>query len=265
MSDEIFEELSEKALRRKQRKEAKTAKQASRMPKPIQARTPRQKAYIRSLKTYSLTIAVGPAGSGKSFVPARVFGEMLVRKDIEKLYVARPNIAKPKHRMGYLPGTAEEKTAPWLIPIFEGLRDSMAKSEFERFRREKVIEEVPYEHIQGRTFRDAACIVDEAENLDLDDLYITLTRQGEDLSMVLCGDIAQARIPDSGLAHVIEMARMPHMSDIGIIEFTEDDIVRSTQAKQWAKAFKDRENLIRPNDCGNDQVEYTLPRFLTGE
>ena len=198
-----------------------------------------------------------------TYVPARVYAEQLLKGEIEKLYVARPNVAKPKHRMGYLPGSAEEKTAPWLVPIMEGVRDSMGSSDFQRLKHEKKIEEVPYEFIQGRTFRNAACIVDEAENLDLDDLYITLTRQGEDLSMVLCGDIYQARIRDSGLAQVIQMAKAPWMESVGIIEFDEDDIVRSNQARQWAKAFRNHQTLNFTTEHATDQGE--LPAFITGK
>lgn len=263
---EFFESKSPKALRREQRKEEKAQKQSRRNPKPIEARTPRQKEYIRSLNTNSLTLATGPAGVGKTYVPARVFGQQLMSGEIQKLYVARPNVAKAKHKMGFLPGSAEEKTAPWLVPIIEGVKDSMGPNDYQRFKQEKKIEEVPYEFIQGRTFRNAACIVDEAENCDLDDLYITLTRQGEDLRMVLCGDIRQARIPNSGLADVVKMAREPWMSDIGIIEFDEEDIVRSAQAKQWAKAFRIHENLnsddFRDTDEPTAQDKSGLMGFL---
>jgi len=190
---------------------------------------------------------------------------MLASGEIKKLYLARPNVSKKKHENGFLPGTLEEKTAPWLVPIMEGIKDSMSPSEYERFRREKAIEEVPYEYIQGRTFKDAACIVDEAENLDMDDLYITLTRQGENLKMVLCGDIKQSRIRDSGLAYVIGMAKMPFMESVGVVEFDENDVVRSRQAAQWVKAFN-RVNLSDPAICGNQGGnafdDENTPRFL---
>jgi phosphate starvation-inducible PhoH-like protein len=169
---------------------------------------------------------------------------MLANGTIKKLYVARPNVAKAKHKNGFLPGGIEDKTEPWLVPIFEGLREAMSPSEFARMRKEKIIEEVPFEFIQGRTFKNAACIVDEAENLDLDDLYITLTRQGEGLNMVLCGDIYQARIPDSGLATVIEMGQADGHESEGVIEFSEDEVVRSKQASQWVKSFAKRPHLL---------------------
>lgn len=258
------EETSAKAARRQQRKAAKAERTAKRHPKPIEPRTYNQALYVTSLTENELTFATGPAGVGKTYVPSRVYGGMLASGQIQKLYVARPNVAKQKHRMGFLPGSAEEKTAPWLVPILEGVKDSMSPSDFTRFRQEKRIEEVPYEFIQGRTFKDAACIVDEAENLDLDDLYITLTRQGENLRMVLCGDIEQARIKNSGLAYVVRMAKMPHMRSVGVVEFGEEDVVRSRQAAQWVKAFN-RFRLSDVPNCDKDENEdfvENLPTFL---
>jgi len=261
------EGVSPKASRRQARKAEKERRNAKRNPKPLQARTPTQVEYIRSLRDNELTFGIGPAGVGKTYVPARVYGELLASGQIEKLYVARPNVAKAKHRMGYLPGTMEDKTAPWLVPIFEGVRDSMAPAEFERMRREKKIEEVPYEFMQGRTLKNAACIVDEAENLDLDDLYITLTRQGEDLNMVLCGDPRQSRISNSGLMKVVQMAQMPWMEGVGVVEFGEEDVVRSRQARQWVMAFN-RMNLSDAANCAKDEAQdfkTNPPHFLRGK
>lgn len=258
------DEPSAKATRRQQRKAAKEARTAKRHPKPLEPRSHNQKIYVDSLTENELTFSIGPAGVGKTYVPSRIYGGMLAAGQISKLYVARPNVAKKKHQMGFLPGSAEEKVAPWLVPILEGVKDSMSPADFARFRQEKSIEEVPYEFIQGRTFRDAACIVDEAENLDMDDLYITLTRQGDNLSMVLCGDINQSRIQDSGLAYVVQMAKHPSMQSVGVVEFTEDDVVRSRQAAQWVKAFN-RSRLSDEPNCDNDEgadFRENLPTFL---
>ena len=237
--DKPVPKRSQKAENRQLRKGETEVKQARRMPKPVEPRTENQALYIESLINNELTFASGPAGVGKTYIPSRIYGAMLAAKQISKIYVARPNIAKAKHRNGFLPGGIEDKTEPWLVPIFEGMKESMSPYQFETFRKDKLIEEVPFEFMQGRTFKDAACIIDEAENLDLDDLYITLTRQGENLRMAICGDIYQARIPDSGLAAVIKMAQTSCIEDVGIIEFTDDDVTRSKQARQWVHAFRD--------------------------
>jgi phosphate starvation-inducible protein PhoH and related proteins len=278
---------SVKASNRKARKAEKEVRQLRRTPKPIEARSVNQTLYMNSINENDLTFGIGPAGVGKTYVAARVFGEWLASGKISKVYVARPNVAKAKHKNGFLPGTLEEKTAPWLVPIFEGLKDAMGATEFERARKEKQIEEVPFEFIQGRTFRSetgstkgVACIVDEAENLDLDDLYITLTRQGEGLTMVLCGDIFQARISDSGLADVIQMASEDNHEGTGVVVFDENDVVRSRQAAQWVKSFSKRRTklgfyevrLSKPNlhsvtECDSSEAANfrdNPPDFLKG-
>lgn len=258
-----FEQKSAKASKRQMRKNAKEERQYKRNPKPVEARSASQKLYIKSIWDNELTFGVGPAGVGKTYIPSRVFGEMLVRGDINKLYLARPNVAKAKHRMGFLPGGPDEKTAPWLVPVMEGLKDSMSPSEYAQMMKDGRIEIVPYEFLQGRTFKDAAFIVDEAENLDLDDLYITLTRQGENLKAVISGDTKQARINNSGLARTVMMAEHESMESIGVVRFGEDEVVRSRQARQWVKAFN-RIDLNSSADCDTQNGTFTHPpEFLT--
>ena len=265
--DEHLDQMSDqsaKAARRKLRKKEKAARQSRRNPKPIEPRSRAQSLYIKSIYNNSLTFAVGPAGVGKTYVASRVAGQMITSGQAEKVYLARPPVAKSKHRMGFLPGSADEKTAPWLVPVFEGLKDSMAPTEFHRLRQENKIEVVPYEFMQGRTFKNAVWIIDEAENLDLDDLYITLTRQGENLTTVISGDPRQARINNSGLSQVVQMVGAFDMEDVGVIEFNEDEVVRSLQARQWVKAFN-RANLSDVSNYGMDEdqeFKANPPSFL---
>ena len=260
--------VSEKAQRRALRKQNKEKRQAKRMPKPLKPRNASQARYIQSLNNNALTIGLGPAGVGKTYVPARIFGAMLMSGEIDTIYCARPNISKPQHRIGFLPGTPEEKIAPWMVPIFEGLQDSMSPSKFADAKRAKLIKEVPFEFMQGRTFKNCAAIIDEAENCDVDDLYIVLTRQGGNCQMVVCGDPIQSRISNSGLREIADMANYAYMEDVGVIHFTENDVVRSQQARQWVKAFADRVTQFNLQD---DQDRATTvsgdfyadpPRFL---
>jgi phosphate starvation-inducible protein PhoH and related proteins len=250
--DPIDDDGRTKSTKRTAKKADKEVRQRGRSPRlPVTPRTETQARYIESMETNELTFGVGPAGVGKTYVAARVLGAWLYQRRITKIYAARPNVSKNKHRNGFLPGDIEEKTEPWLVPIYEGLRDALGSRAFEDALRDNLIEVVPFEYIQGRTFRaeegsnlGVGCIVDEAENLDLDDLYITLTRQGTGLTMVMCGDINQARIPDSGLGAVIEMACQDKHESTGVVVFTEADVVRSRQAAQWVKSFAKRRHSL---------------------
>lgn len=278
---------SAKAARRLAHKAEKEERQLLRTPKPLVPRNAKQAAYIEAITNNELTFGVGPAGVGKTYVAARIFGEWLAAKKIGKIYAARPPVAKAKHKQGYLPGDQKEKSEPWLIPIYEGIKDALGPSAFENAKKNGLIEIVPFEFIQGRTFRPetgsllgAACIVDEAENLDLEDLYITLTRQGEGLHMVLCGDVNQARIPNSGLADVVQMSQEDQHESSAVIVFTEDEVVRSRQAAQWVKSFAKRPHLLgfkRHDDrlsglktgtfggiMASENDVTSLPDFITG-
>lgn len=275
---------SPKAAKRLAHKAEKEERQLQRTPKPLVPRNAKQATYINAITENELTFGIGPAGVGKTYVAARIFGEWLASGKITKIYVARPPVAKAKHKQGYLPGDQKEKSEPWLIPIYEGIKDAMGPSAFELAKKHNVVEVVPFEFIQGRTFRSdtgsskgVACIIDEAENLDTEDLYITLTRQGEGLHMVLCGDVNQARIPNSGLADVVQMAQEDRHESSAAIVFTEDEVVRSRQAAQWVKSFAKRPHLLgfKRNDGrlqdlksshndDNMQLELTLPEFITG-
>lgn len=243
--------ISKKAEKRQAGKAEKEVRQLMRTPKPLVPRNEKQASYIEAITENELTFGIGPAGVGKTYVAARIFGEWLAAGKITKIYAARPPVAKAKHRQGFLPGDQKEKTEPWLTPIYEGVRDAMGASAFENAKKNNLIEVVPFEFIQGRTFRSdtgsvkgVACIVDEAENLDIEDMYITLTRQGDGLHMVMCGDINQARIPDSGLADVVHMSQEDVHESSAVIVFTEDEVVRSRQAAQWVKSFAKRPHLL---------------------
>lgn len=278
---------SAKAARRLAAKAEKEERQLLRTPKPLIPRNAKQAAYIEAITENELTFGIGPAGVGKTYVAARIFGEWLAAGKIGKIFAARPPVAKAKHKMGFLPGDQKEKSEPWLVPIYEGIKDALGPSAFENAKKNGLIEIVPFEFIQGRTLRaetgstkGAACIVDEAENLDLDDLYITLTRQGDGLHMVMCGDVNQARIPNSGLADVVQMAQEDDHESSAVIVFTEDEVVRSRQAAQWVKSFAKRPHLLgfkhrddrlaglKHGEFGDMMASETdtstLPGFITG-
>jgi phosphate starvation-inducible PhoH-like protein len=262
--------ISEKAHKRSIRRRQKEEKQHKRSPKPVQPRNKNQSRYIKSLRANELTIAVGPAGVGKTYLPARVYGEMLMAGEIDVIYCARPNISKPQHRQGFLPGGLKEKNAPWMVPIYDGLRDAMSPAKFASAERNGMILEVPFEHMQGRTFRNCAAIIDEAENCDLDDLYITLTRQGDNCFMAMSGDLLQARIHNSGLGHIVKMADYDYMKRVGIVEFTAEDVVRSAQARMWVKAFADRASGNNLHESANRDMSgpedfYKKPPKFLGE
>lgn len=237
-TSDMFEpaSVSKKATERQARKAAKESK----LPSVLKARSPKQAELIKALETFSIVFAVGSAGSGKTYVPARFALQQLKSKLIDRIVLARPTTAPARHRQGFLPGTDEMKMKPWLIPFFDAFRDGATPSEMEKFQHEKKIENMPFERMRGRTIRDAVCILDEAQNCTFEDLELFITRIGENAQFVICGDVDQDKDLGgdmSGLATIIEIAQRFNLN-AGVVVFDENDVVRSETAAEWVKAFK---------------------------
>lgn len=195
--------------------------------------------------------AVGPAGTGKTYIAARVAARKLFLGLCKKIVISRVAIADKRHDLGFLPGKADQKMEPWLIPIFDGLRVELGAATLDKMRLDKRIEIVPFQHIRGRTLGNCFLILDEAQNANLKDFKSFLTRPGEHCQVAVAGDPSQSDIPDSALLDVLDMAEK-HRIPMEIICFTEDDVVRSELTKAWVKAFgaSERANAKRADHAG---------------
>jgi len=222
-----------------ERQQRKLAKEASR-PTVLKPRSEKQAELIRLLEKHAVVFAVGSAGAGKTYVPARYALQKVMAKQIDRIVLARPTAAPTRHKQGFLPGTDEQKMKPWLVPFFDAFRDGALPSELEKLQNEKRIENMPFERMRGRTIRNAVCILDEAQNCTFEDLELFLTRIGEDAQFVICGDVDQDQDlghDQSGLAAIIQMV-IDQGIDVGLVIFDENDVVRSVEAAKWVKAFK---------------------------
>lgn len=229
---------SAKAIRRQQRKQAKMEKQHQRhAAKPLEPLNETQADYMESLKEADQIFAVGAAGTGKTYIASRHATKRLVRGEVSQVLIARPTVCRTKHKQGFLPGTLEEKLAPWLIPILQAIKEEVGKARLEQLRNEDKIEIISFEHIRGRTFNDAVVILDEAQNCDILDLRTFLTRIGKGTQVIISGDPDQVDIPASGLSRILHMVET-HDIDADIIEFDSGDVVRSEIAKAWVQAFE---------------------------
>jgi len=228
--------VSPKASKRQQFK-AEKDKNRQRVLEP---RNAKQKELIRLLKTYPVVFAIGAAGSGKTFIPSAFAAQELDARHIDKIVITRPTAAPNRHKLGFLPGTDEQKMKAWLVPIMNAIGKVLPPSKIEQFRNLKQIETIPFEHMRGRTVEDAFFILDEAQNCTIEDLELILTRVGENCTLAICGDVDQDRdLGDnaSGLATVVKMAEDMGLN-CGVMVFDENDVVRSATSAEWVKAFK---------------------------
>jgi len=199
-------------------------------------RNENQEEYLNALKDSDQVIVFGPAGTGKTYCVATFAANQYHLKNINKIVITRPHVAVGKD-IGYLPGTLEEKCAPWALPVIDVLEKHLTKGVVETGLKNENIEVAPLALMRGRSFENTFVIVDEAQNITLPELKMLVTRIGEGSKLVLNGDIQQSDLKEAdGLSKITHYAKK-HMLPIPIIEFTIDDVVRSDICKQWIQVF----------------------------
>jgi phosphate starvation-inducible protein PhoH and related proteins len=197
---------------------------------------PKQKELLDALKNSSQVFVLGPAGTGKTYVTATYAADLYTLKEIDKIVITRPHVAVGKE-LGFLPGTLEEKTYPWALPVLDVLAKHLGKGAVDTGIKNGNIEMAPLALMRGRSFEDAFIIVDESQNITTHELKMLLTRVGEGSTIVLNGDVQQSDLKEAdGLSKVIHLAKK-HLLPVPVIEFGLDDIVRSDICAQWVKIF----------------------------
>lgn len=205
--------------------------------KPLLPKNATQQEMLDALSEKEQVFAIGPAGTGKTYLAARWGMNALIKGEFSGLTISRPTVTKPKHRQGFLPGTDKEKIEPWLIPIISAFKDGVAPSMVDKMTRDGRIEYLSFETMRGRSIKDRVIILDEAQNCDYLDLKMFLTRVGENSKLIVCGDPEQVDINDSGLEAVLDMIEDFDLT-AEIIEFDDADVVRSGIAAEWVRAFR---------------------------
>ena len=203
---------------------------------PIRPLNPAQADYLDALRASPQVIALGPAGSGKTWIAAAFAADLYRAGEIARIILTRPN-APCGRSLGFFPGSLDDKFAPWAAPVLDALRDRMGAGAFEIARKNGAIELAPFEVMRGRSWRNAFVLLDEAQNATPAQMKMFLTRIGEDCRVVVNGDADQSDIQEtSGLAVVLDLvarARLP----VPVIAFEHRDIVRSDICAMWARAF----------------------------
>jgi len=199
-------------------------------------RTENQKALWDAMHDNTQVFVLGPAGTGKTYVTATYAADQYTLKQIDKIVITRPHVAVGKD-LGYLPGSLEEKTYPWALPVLDVLQKHLGKGVVDTAIKNGNIEMAPLALMRGRSFDNAFIIVDETQNITTHELKMLLTRVGEGSTIVLNGDVQQSDLKEAdGLTKVIHLAKK-HMLPVPIIEFGVDDIVRSDICAEWVKVF----------------------------
>lgn len=208
---------------------------------PIRTKTIGQKNYIDALKNNTVTICIGPAGTGKTYLAVAYAAELFRNDEIERIILSRPAI-EAGEKLGFLPGDLQEKVDPYLKPLYDALNDVFGPDQAAKLRERGVIEVAPLAYMRGRTLNNSMIIIDESQNATLPILKMALTRIGVGSKMILTGDVTQidlSKETDSGLQKCASILK--NVEDIATISLTNRDVVRCKIVKDIVKAFEKEE------------------------
>ena len=203
-------------------------------------RTEIQNQYLQLLNTKNITFAIGPAGTGKTIIAVLTAVKLFKEGTVDKIIVTRPAVSVDED-LGFLPGTLEQKMAPWTRPVFDVLREYFNAREIEGMINEGVIEISPLAYMRGRTFKNAYIIADEMQNSTVSQMKMLLTRLGEGSKMAVTGDLNQAdRMTDNGLLDFIKnLQKHPSASRLASVTFSHKDIERHEAVKEVLEVYGD--------------------------
>lgn len=214
---------------------------------PIKCKTIGQKNYIKALRSNTVVLCIGPAGTGKTYLAVAQAAQELKNGEIERIIMSRPAIEAGEERLGFLPGDLAQKVDPYLRPLYDALNDIFGAEKAEKLRERGTIEIAPLAYMRGRTLNHARIIIDESQNASLPTLKMALTRLGEGSKMVLTGDVTQIDLPkmgDSGLEKAASI--LSGIEGIEIMRLVNRDVVRNKIVKDIVKAFEKAEAAKSP-------------------
>jgi phosphate starvation-inducible PhoH-like protein len=215
----------------------------------IRPRSRTQIEYVRALRSCELVFALGPAGTGKTYLAVAVGVTMLLEGKVDRLILTRPAV-EAGERLGFLPGTMDEKVDPYMRPMYDALYDMMPGEKVMKRRDDGEIEVAPLAYMRGRTLANAFIILDEAQNTTPMQMKMILTRMGENSRMVVTGDPSQTDLPlgtKSGLKDVMELIGV--IEGARTVEFTHADVVRHHLVTQLVRAYNARDRGLLDEDA----------------
>jgi phosphate starvation-inducible PhoH-like protein len=206
--------------------------------KPIKPKTVGQRTYCDSIRDNTITIGVGPAGTGKTYLAVAMAVTAFRAQQVNRIILTRPAV-EAGEKLGFLPGDLQQKVDPYLRPLYDALFDMLGAETYQRYVERGNIEVAPLAYMRGRTLDDSFIILDEAQNTTQEQMKMFLTRLGFNSRMVITGDITQIDLPDgkrSGLKQAVRVLK--GVKDIAIFRFTEKDVVRHRLVQEIIRAYE---------------------------
>ena len=209
--------------------------------RPIKPKTIGQKKYIESVLKNTITIGVGPAGTGKTYLAVAAAVAAFRERKVNRIILTRPAV-EAGERLGFLPGDLQSKVDPYLRPLYDALFDMLGAETYQKYLERGNIEVAPLAYMRGRTLDDSFIILDEAQNTSCEQMKMFLTRMGFKSKMVITGDVTQIDLPADKMSGLKQAVRvLKDVEGIGICELTDQDVVRHVMVQRIIKAYADYE------------------------
>ena len=209
--------------------------------KNVMPKSAMQRRFMEDIETHDMVFAVGPGGTGKTYLAVAMAVSALLTKQVNRIILARPAV-EAGERLGFLPGTLQEKIDPYMRPLYDALYDMLDADKLERFLEKGIIEVAPLAFMRGRTLNDSFVILDEAQNTTSEQMKMFLTRLGFNSKAVITGDITQIDLPTgkrSGLIEALDVCGK--IEGIAVVQFSEKDVVRHNLVQQIIRAYEEHE------------------------
>ena len=216
---------------------AEAGRQRSFGRRTVQPKSPNQRRYLEAIEQHDMVFGVGPAGTGKTYLAVAMAISALLNKQVNRIILARPAV-EAGERLGFLPGTLQEKIDPYLRPLYDALFDMLEPERVERYLEKNIIEIAPIAFMRGRTLNDSFVILDEAQNTTSEQMKMFVTRLGFNSKAVITGDITQIDLPSarrSGLIEAVEI--LQSVNGLAFVHFDESDVVRHHLVQRIIRAY----------------------------
>ncbi|MGB9203696.1 MAG: PhoH family protein [Terriglobales bacterium] len=218
---------------------AEAGRQRSFGRRTVQPKSPNQRRYLEAIEQHDMVFGVGPAGTGKTYLAVAMAISALLNKQVNRIILARPAV-EAGERLGFLPGTLQEKIDPYLRPLYDALFDMLEPERVERYLEKNIIEIAPIAFMRGRTLNDSFVILDEAQNTTSEQMKMFVTRLGFGSKAVITGDVTQIDLPTarrSGLIEAVEILK--GVNGLAFVHFDESDVVRHHLVQRIIRAYDD--------------------------
>src|SRR5438105_4795918 len=223
---------------------AEASKQRAVGKRSVQPKSVNQKRYIEAIENNDMVFGIGPAGTGKTYLAVAMAVSALVAKQVNRIILARPAV-EAGERLGFLPGTLQEKVDPYLRPLYDALYDLLDQEKVDRYLERNIIEIAPIAFMRGRTLNDSFIILDEAQNTTSEQMKMFVTRLGFNAKAVITGDITQIDLPSarrSGLLEAVDILKK--VEGLAFVYFDESDVVRHHLVQRIIRAYDEHKTRV---------------------